>query len=643
MKYLIILSALFISACARNTTVTKSDNYQGLGSESVSPEEIALYAPKNPDLKIMSKVQLGLDIRSPGMGYLTEDGKQLFVGWNVTGSNQVWKLDSPMGFPVQLTGGEDRTSLIAVTPAGQMLLSRDVGGEENPGIYLMEKNGGELKELFKKKKVQARLSYVSEKGDFFFFSANDQDPSVYTHYIYDLKTNKITEFFNEKGLWAISDVWNDEKTLIVTKLLGNTAFEHYLYNIDEKKLTPIIGVGENADYSAAFATSTKDFIIQTNKLGNYSRLYHFKNGVLNPITPDLKHDVESFSLDQKHSKLLYEVNVDGYTKLFGLSVPSFKELAMPTLPANAEHVFAGRTTRNSRYTTLGVSFHNEPRQSFIYDWQTKKLTRWTKSSTPEIDTKNFVKAKLEYYPAKDGTQIPYFVRVPKSCENTACPVIVHFHGGPEGQSQPGFSPYHENFLREGFIYAEPNVRGSSGYGKAWLDSDNGPKRLDVITDIEDAGIFLKKKYNAPKIGVMGGSYGGYSTLYAMTKFAGTYDAGVANVGMSNLVTFLMNTAAYRRPLRISEYGDPVKDLEALKELSPITHIGKLKSPLLIVQGVNDPRVPVGEAIQFKKYADQKNIPVELMLFADEGHGSSKRNNQAMDMTKTIEFFNKYLK
>jgi dipeptidyl aminopeptidase/acylaminoacyl peptidase len=645
MKIIILLTFIFLTACAikQITPEAKTQNYSGIGAESVSATNISQYAAKDPDKKIMNEVQKGLDIRTPGMGYLTEDGQNLYVGWNVTGSPQVWKLNAPLSFPSQLTGGEDRTSVIGITPQGKMLLSRDVGGEENPGIYMMDKDGGALIELFKKKKVQSSVTYMAEDGSYFLFSANDLDPAIYTHYRYDFETKNITQFFNEPGIWAISDVWTDEKNIIMTKVLGNTASEHYLYNLDEKKLIPIIGIGEQEDYSVNFAASPSDYIVQTNKLGNFQRLYHLKDKQLYPITPEIKNDVEGFQIDSKRKRILYEVNVEGYTKLFALSLPDFQKLPLPKFPDSAEHVFAGRTTRNSRFTTLGVSFYNEPRQSFVYDWDNRTLSRWTRASTPEIDTKKFTKAKLDFYLSRDGVKIPYFVRIPKSCEKYNCPVIVHFHGGPEGQTQPGFSPYHENFMREGFIFAEPNVRGSSGYGKKWLDSDNAEKRLNVVTDIEDAGIFLKQKYHADKIGVMGGSYGGYSTLYAMTRFAGTFDAGVANVGMSNLITFLMNTAPYRRPLRISEYGDPGKDRDALIALSPITHIQKLKAPLMIIQGVNDPRVPAGEAIQFKETASKNGIAAELILFADEGHGSSKRANQAMELTKTIEFFNKHLK
>ena len=211
----------------------------------------------------------------------------------------------------------------------------------------------------------------------------------------------------------------------------------------------------------------------------------------------------------------------------------------------------------------------------------------------------------------------------------------------------GFSPYAQMFVDAGFVFVQPNVRGSTGYGKAWLHSDDGPKRLQVVTDIEDASKYIRASWGRdgrqPKIGVSGGSYGGYSSLMAMTYFAGAYDAGVQNVGISNLYTFLLNTAPYRRILRISEYGDPVKDKDALIELSPITHVAKLKAPLLSIQGVNDPRVPVGEAVQIYKALEDRGIPGGLILFADEGHGASKRSNRVLQIGHTIAFFEKHLR
>jgi dipeptidyl aminopeptidase/acylaminoacyl peptidase len=191
------------------------------------------------------------------------------------------------------------------------------------------------------------------------------------------------------------------------------------------------------------------------------------------------------------------------------------------------------------------------------------------------------------------------------------------------------------------------VRGSGGYGRKWLDADNGPKRLEVIGDIEDASRYVKRQYarngKAPKVGVMGGSYGGYATLVAMTMFAGAYDAGVSNVGIANLETFLRNTAPYRRALRISEYGDPERDTEALRKLSPVTYVDRAKDPLLIMQGVNDPRVPVGEAIQMHELLARRGVAVTLLLFPEDGHGAARRRSAALQVGHTLKFFDEHLK
>jgi dipeptidyl aminopeptidase/acylaminoacyl peptidase len=285
----------------------------------------------------------------------------------------------------------------------------------------------------------------------------------------------------------------------------------------------------------------------------------------------------------------------------------------------------------------------------VYDWQTKQLTTWRAAATPEVDPATFAKETLEKYPARDGTMIPMFVHRPAACASAAtpCPVVVMFHGGPESQQTGGFSPYAQMYVDAGFVLAQPNVRGSAGYGKAWLHSDDGPKRLAVITDIEDCSKYIRSVWAiggvAPKIGVTGGSYGGYSTLMAMTYFAGAYDAGVADVGISNLVTFLQNTAPYRRILRASEYGDPEKDHDALVKLSPITYIDKLRAPLLLIQGVNDPRVPVNEALQIYRAMEARKVPGGLILFADEGHGTSKRANTVLAIGHTIAFLKNKLR
>ncbi|HSM52375.1 MAG TPA: prolyl oligopeptidase family serine peptidase, partial [Thermoanaerobaculia bacterium] len=213
-------------------------------------------------------------------------------------------------------------------------------------------------------------------------------------------------------------------------------------------------------------------------------------------------------------------------------------------------------------------------------------------------------------------------------------------------AMPGFSPRGQLFVESGFVFVQPNVRGSDGYGKSWLAADDGPKRLEVISDIEDCALFLRQRFardgKSPKLGVTGGSYGGYATLVAMTMFAGAYDAGVSIVGMSDLRTFLANTAPYRRMLRATEYGDLEKDAEALAKLSPVTYLERVKGPLLLIQGVDDPRVPAGESIQIQERLAARGLDSRLILLEGEGHGAARRSSQVVLLGHQLRFFEEQL-
>lgn len=625
-------------------TPEKPSGYSGLGAESVSPEIVAQFAPRPLDPQVSKRIQAMLDVRAAGGGILTSRGDRMVFTSRVTGTSQVWRQDGPMKFAVQLTGGEDRTTAVAITPDDKwIVISRDIGGQENPGLYLMSIEGGALKLIQDKPKVQTEFQFVSDDGKAIYFKANDKEAASYAIYRYELATQKIDLVFDTPGLWEVADHKGDSWLLI--KELGNAQIEVYQYDVKTKALTPLLGQNEAEEYAVAFGAKPGQVLVRTNKPSDFQRLYTLEAGKLTPITPDVPHDISSFMIDEARTRIYYRLNEDGYARLAILDAKTLKPIALPKLPA-ADNVYATGVSRNGRYVQLGYDSANLVPQNVVFDWQSRKQTPWRVASTPEIETSTFAKVTLEYYPARDGTKIPMLVRRPASCTGP-CPVVVEFHGGPEGQALPGFSGYAQLFVDAGFVFVQPNVRGSEGYGKAWLHSDDGPKRLAVVGDIEDCAKYIRvawaKDGQVPKVGITGGSYGGYSTLMGMTYFAGAYDAGVENVGISNLSTFLMNTAPYRRILRISEYGDPVKDKEALIKLSPITHVGKLKAPLMLIQGVNDPRVPVGEALQIYREMERRKIPGGLMLFPDEGHGAAKRGNIVMQIGHTIAFFEKYLK
>jgi dipeptidyl aminopeptidase/acylaminoacyl peptidase len=640
--------------------------YKGLGAESVSPEVLAKFAPTPLPGSTSRRIQAMLDVRAPLGSRVAPDGKTLFFTWTVTGTPQIWRVDGPNRFPVQLTGGEDVTRLSEITPDGKWLIvTRDRKGEENPGLYLLSPKGGALVEVQHTAKVQTFFQAVTEDSKYLYYRANDRKPDAYALYRFDIATGRKELVFGEDGLWSIDDVRaeKDGRKLLLSKSTGALTAEYWELDERTKKLVPLFGQGEKEEYRAVYASRPGELVVSTPKFGNFRRLYRTRITESDSgkpllataavaIGPELPHDVSAFSLDAPKKTLYFTTNEGGYTRAHALDASTYAEKTLPpvtTTPGTAEdHVTFGAPSFSGRFVIVNASAARHPTASFVLDWQSRKLEAWVSASTPELDTSTFAVPSLETYPARDGAKIPVFVRRPPACVKPAkpCPVVVHFHGGPEGQSLAGFSTYGQVFVDAGFIWVEPNVRGSDGYGKAWLAADDGPKRLGVVTDIEDAAKYARSAFTvngqAPKVGVMGGSYGGYSTLIAMTKFAGAFDAGVANVGMSNLVTFLENTAPYRRALRISEYGDPQRDREALVQLSPITFIDRVRAPLLLIQGANDPRVPVGEALQMYHALESRGATTKMIVFPDEGHGTQKRENKVLEIGHTLDWFRTHL-
>jgi dipeptidyl aminopeptidase/acylaminoacyl peptidase len=619
--------------------------YSGHGAQSVLPETIARFAPTPLPGDVSRRIQALLDVRAPGGGRLSPDGKTLYFNWSVTGVLQIWRLDGPRRFPVQLTGGEDVTRLSAVTHDGKWLVvARDRKGEENPGIYLLDPNGGPLKVVQHKPNVQTRFHFVSDDSRSIYFSANDVKQDAYAIYRYDIATGQRELVFGEDGLWAVDD--HAPGKLLLGKATGALTREYHELDLATKKLSPVLGVGEKEEYDASYSGAAGELVVRTNKQGEFRRLYRSKDGKLTPISGDVKMDVEGYSVDDAKKHILYTYNDGGYTRLRAADAKSYAELKLPEIK-DADHVSFGPSSHDGRYSAIAVESGRSPTRTFVLDWNTKQLTEWVVPSSPEVDTRAFAYAKVESYPARDGTAIPVVVRRPDRCDARPCPVLVAFHGGPEGQARPGFNPIAQAYIDAGFVLVEPNVRGSDGYGKTWLHADDGPKRLAIITDIEDAAKWARKAFaeggKEPKVGVFGGSYGGYSTLMAMTYFAGAYDAGVSIVGIGNLLSFLANTAPYRRALRISEYGDPEKDRDALAKLSPVTHVDKVSGPMLLIQGATDPRVPVGEAVQFHAALEKRGNPTKMIIFPDEGHGAQKRENRVLSIGHTLDFFERHLK
>jgi len=531
-----------------------------------------------------------------------------------------------------------------VPDGSELVIGRDRAGEENPGLYLQKPEGGPLTAIQHKPGVQTFLQFVTDDSRFVYFRANDVAKDSFVIYRYDRTSKQREVVLDAPGLWSVADHRPDGR-LLVAKAVGANMAEFYELAPGERTPKPLFGQGEREEFVAMWAAQPDEVVVQTPKFGEFRRLYRFKQGKFTPISPEIKHDVESFSMDRKRQRITYQVNEGGFTRLKALDAKTYNPVKLPQLP-EADHIFAGSHSRDGRYLVIGVETSQSPMRSFVLEWSTNKLTEWVVPSAPEVDTSRFAVAKSMTYPARDGTQVPMLVRRPAQCDEP-CPVVVSFHGGPEAQAQPGFNTRAQLFVDAGFVYVEPNVRGSDGYGKTWLHADDGAKRLAVITDIEDVARYIRSAWakdgRQPRIGVMGGSYGGYSVQIAMTMFAGAYDAGASIVGISNLLTFLKNTAPYRRTLRVYEYGDPDKDAEFLAQISPISEVGKIVDPTFVYAGANDPRVPRTESDLIVKALRERRVPSEYMVADNEGHSLARKETQVEFMARCARFLEGHLK
>jgi dipeptidyl aminopeptidase/acylaminoacyl peptidase len=272
----------------------------------------------------------------------------------------------------------------------------------------------------------------------------------------------------------------------------------------------------------------------------------------------------------------------------------------------------------------------------------------TQSSLAGIPQSSFVEPELIRYKTFDGRQIPAWYYRPQNgslSNGRGFPVIVNVHGGPEGQAQPGFNGVNQYFLSRGYAVLAPNVRGSTGYGKTFTHLDDVEKREDSVKDLAAAVEWLKTQGGAdPKrIAVTGGSYGGYMTLAAITLYPDLWAAAIDTVGIANFESFLKNTSGYRRKLREVEYGTLERDLEFLKSVSPLFKVDRIKTPLMVIHGKNDPRVPYTEAEQIVEALRKRGSPVEYKLFDDEGHGVNKLSNRLIVYPLMADFLDKYMK
>jgi len=569
--------------------------------------------------------------------------------------------DSPQLHLVKMPGGARRQLTFLPEPVARgrfrpktgefIVFSQDTGGGEFYQLYRYDTTDGRISLLTdgKSRNTGARWADSGRRLAYTSTRRTGKDNDIYLMDPADQQTDKLALEVAGGG-WRIADWSPDEKKLLLIEYVSINESHLYLTDLQARTKDLIFpkSVEKVAYAEARFAKDGNSIFIATDKDSEFQRLARVDLATksFTFLTTHLPWDVDEFEPSPDGKTIAFITNEDGVGVLHLLDTKSGKEIRAPKLPLGIPSNLDWH--ENGRDLAFNLTSARSPADVYSLDIKSGKVTRWTESETGGLNTDSFVEPELIKLKSFDGTPISAFVYRPDPKKFPGKrPVLVSIHGGPESQARPGFQARNNYYLNElGVALVSPNVRGSAGYGKTFLTLDNGFKREDSVKDIGAFIEWIKKDalLDGGRIAVIGGSYGGYMVLASMIHFNDQLRCGVDIVGISNFLTFLKNTQDYRRDLRRAEYGDErdPKMAEHLERISPTTHAKKIRKPLLVVQGKNDPRVPLTEAEQMVKAIRENGGQVWYLMAKDEGHGFGKKKNTDFQFLSTIQFLKENL-
>lgn len=584
-----------------------------------------------------------LEIKSSHSPTINFDGSLVVFLSNNSGTAQLYLYDKGNNKVLQLTDYADFIESATFSPIDNTLIfSKASGGNEKSQLFLLDIETKKISPLTSQSQVKYTFGGFSSDGRRIVYSSNERSESDFDIFVMDLKTQKSELIYAEGGYCVPKGFSSRDSYIVISKFDSNVNNDLYLVDLTTKKVAQITNHEEETVYDTPQWIEDKSgFYVITNLNTDFLGVsfYDLKLKQFEyKITPNW--DVDEFVLSKDSTKLGYIVNEDGYNRLYLVSTKDFTSiLAAPFTNGLFTSISFDQNADHLVFEFLSAT---KPRGVYLWDLD-KNVTALISNTICPIPEDVFVEPELIKCKSFDGLEIASFYYAPKDIQNP--PAIVSIHGGPESQYQPVFSGLTQFLIYSGYAVITPNVRGSSGYGKHFLSLDNVEKRLDAVADIESLVKYLKEQQlvDPEKIAVMGGSYGGYMTLACLCFYPDLFVAGVDIVGIANLVSFLENTAPHRRAIRENEYGSLERDREFLESISPINHIEKITAPLLVIHGANDPRVPLNEAHQVKDKLTSLGRKVELLIYADEGHGLRKLKNILDAYPKIVQFLDSNLK
>ncbi|KQN74498.1 S9 family peptidase [Sphingomonas sp. Leaf62] len=568
------------------------------------------------------------------------DGSML-IATRFGATQQLHHVAAPGGARTQITFGTEPVAAATTIPGSdRFVMTRDRGGDEWFQLYTRGFTG--VATPLTEAGTRNQSPVFSKDGALMAWARATKGSAAYAILGIDPKAGgKPRTLYQSDGAVAPADIAPDAARLIFVRSLSNREDQLFELDIASGKATRIAPKAAAAVYAdPRYLPGGRKLIAISDAGSDTRRLVEIDiaSGAQTVLTPDLKWDVESFDLTDDGRVLAYAVNEDGFSRIVVQDRITRRALPQPVLPRGV--LTALKFSPDGRNLAIGLTSATSAGDVWSWPVTGGDLTRWTVSELGELDPVTLAEPELVRFKSFDGLSVPAFVYRPRGVPaGTRTPVIIDIHGGPEAQTRPIWNygaQYFANVLKATVIL--PNVRGSDGYGKRYLNLDNGAKREDSVKDIGALldWIGTQPGLDAARVAVYGQSYGGYMSLAVMTKYSDRLVGGVERYGISNWNTFLQNTEAYRRDNRRAEYGDERDPAmrAVLTRVSPITNVARITKPMLVMQGANDPRVPQSESDQVVARLRANGNDTWYVLFADEGHGFLKKPNN--DLRREVE-------
>ena len=580
---------------------------------------------------------------------LAPDGERLAFISDLTGTPQVWTIPTSGGFPAQVTALDEQVGAVYWSPAGDRLaFGAAPGGGMNEQIYVVRPDGTGLRRLTDGGTATNTLAGWTRDGRQLRVSSNRRAGAALDPYLLDPTTGSWTLLREASGRSALNDVSRDGRWAIESRLLSRGDNDLYLLDLErggEALLTPHGGPGTFAN--ARFAPDGRSIYLISNgdrdllALGRIALDGAGQPGPLKILAGRDDAELDEIALSDDGATLALLWNAAGRSELAFYDTATDAASAGPALPGEVADGL--QFARDGRRLALTISGATAPQDLWILDRADGTCRQLTASPHPGTALDGLIRPELVHFAAHDGLELSGWL-YRSAVAAAPGPLVLDFHGGPEGQARPHFNATYQALLARGIGVLAPNVRGSSGFGKRFVNLDNGALRHDAVRDIHACVEYAVAAGAADpaRIGIMGGSYGGYMTMAGLADYPERFAAGANLYGVVNFATFFAHTEPWMAAISKVEYGDPDTEAELLRELSPIHRLDRVTAPTIILHGANDTNVPVVEAEQVVEGLRGRGIPVEYILFPDEGHGFRKTANRIFATAAIVRWFAAYL-